>query len=247
MIRLLLALALMALPAASRADPQPVTIFAAASLRGALDAAAQGYAGPVSLSFGGSGTMARQVAAGAPADLVILANMAWMDWLVDRTLIAGGPIADTPVYLLQNQLALVATTSSEIDPDPAHLAQSLSGNRLAMGQRDAVPAGIYARQWLQATGQWDALRDQLAETDNVRAALALVARGDAPLGIVYRTDAAAEAQVRIIHLIPSSLHDPIVYPAAARTDAGRAFLAHLQSPQSRDIFARAGFVSVAMP
>lgn len=241
MIRMLLLLAALVLPVSLSADPRPVTVFAAASLRGALDEVATGFGAPVSLSFGGSGTMARQIAAGAPADVVILANVEWMDWLEQRALVSAGARID----LLRNRLVVIAPADDARPVDPADLAQALKGNRLAMGQRDAVPAGIYARQWLEATGQWDGLMAQLAETDNVRAALALVARGDAPLGIVYRTDAQAEAQVRVVHVIPDDTHAPITYPAAALTPAGAVFLSHLQSPESRDIFAGFGFAPIA--
>ena len=240
MISRLLILLASLLPVAAQAQPAPVTVFAAASLRGALDQVAAGYGAPVALSFGGSGTMARQIAAGAPADVVILANAVWMDWLVEN-----GPAAQgAPVDLLGNSLVLIAPSATSSNPDPFHLAVFLGDGRLAMGQRDAVPAGIYAAQWLKATGQWDALQARLAETDNVRSALALVARGDAPLGIVYRTDALAEPDVRVVFDVPADQHSPITYPAAALTKAGAAFLAHLQSPESSAVFASFGFAPV---
>ncbi len=239
MSKLLFILAL-CLPVAAFAQPAPVTVFAASSLRGALDEVVASYAAAVSLSFGGSGTMARQISAGAPADLVILANPIWMDWLAKN----GPPTKADPVDLLSNALVLIAPASSTTKPDPANLAASLGTERIAMGQRDAVPAGIYAREWLQTTGQWDALVPHLAETDNVRSALALVARGETPLGVVYATDALAEPKVRVVYEVPAAQHSPITYPAAAFTDAGHAFLTHLQSPDSRAIFARYGFAPV---
>jgi molybdate transport system substrate-binding protein len=110
-----------------------------------------------------------------------------------------------------------------------------------MGQRDAVPAGIYAREWFEKTGQWEAISAHLAETDNVRSALALVARAETPLGVVYRTDAMAEPLVRIVYDIPKDTHSPITYPAAALTDSGVAFMAHLRSEGARAVFARYGF------
>jgi molybdate transport system substrate-binding protein len=116
-----------------------------------------------------------------------------------------------------------------------------------MGQRDAVPAGIYATEWLRASGQWDDLQAHLAETDNVRSALALVARGDAPLGVVYRTDALAEPDVRFVYDVPADLHSPITYPAAALTKAGAAFLTHMQTPESRAVFESYGFTPVTAP
>ena len=225
------------LPTLTQAEQPSVTVFAAASLRGALDEVARGYDGDVALSFGGSGTMARQIDAGAPADVVLLAAPVWMTWLRDR----GAIEADAVVDLLGNSLVLIAPADNNIAPDPADLAGALGDARLAMGQRDAVPAGIYAREWLEVTGQWEAIAPHLAETDNVRSALALVARAETPLGVVYRTDALAEPQVRILYDIPQGTHSPITYPAAALTDIGAAFLAHLQSDDARAVFARHGF------
>ena len=212
------------LPTLAMAEQPSVTVFAAASLRGALDEVARGYDGDVALSFGGSGTMARQVDAGAPADVVLLAAPVWMDWLRDR----GAVDPDAVVDLLGNGLVLIAPADS-------------GDARLAMGQRDAVPAGIYAREWFEKTGQWEAISAHLAETDNVRSALALVARAETPLGVVYRTDAMAEPQVRIVYDIPKDTHSPITYPAAALTDSGAAFMAHLRSDRARAVFARYGF------
>ncbi|WP_289090035.1 molybdate ABC transporter substrate-binding protein [uncultured Sulfitobacter sp.] len=225
------------LPTLTQAEQPSVTVFAAASLRGTLDEVARGYDGDVALSFGGSGTMARQIDAGAPADVVLLAAPVWMTWLRDR----GAIEADAVVDLLGNSLVLIAPADNNIAPDPADLAGALGDARLAMGQRDAVPAGIYAREWLEVTGQWEAIAPHLAETDNVRSALALVARAETPLGVVYRTDALAEPQVRILYDIPQGTHSPITYPAAALTDIGAAFLAHLQSDDARAVFARHGF------
>ncbi len=225
------------LPTLTQAEQPSVTVFAAASLRGTLDEVARGYDGDVALSFGGSGTMARQIDAGAPADVVLLAAPVWMTWLRDR----GAIEADAVVDLLGNSLVVIAPADSNIAPDPADLAGALGDARLAMGQRDAVPAGIYAREWLEVTGQWEAIAPHLAETDNVRSALALVARAETPLGVVYRTDALAEPQVRILYDIPQGTHSPITYPAAALTDIGAAFLAHLQSDDARAVFARHGF------
>lgn len=231
------------LPFAALSQTAPVTVFAAASLRGALDQVAAGYDAPVALSYGGSGTMARQIAAGAPADVVILANPIWMDWLVEN----GPAPQDIPINLLGNSLVLIAPKGTLSDPDPTNLAAFLSDGRLAMGQRDAVPAGIYAAEWLKSVGQWDALQAHLAETDNVRSALALVARGDAPLGIVYLTDALAEPDVRVVFEVPTDLHSPITYPAAAITKAGAVFLTHLQTPESRAVFTSFGFTTVPAP
>lgn len=179
---------------AARSDA-PVTIFAAASLRGALEAALDGSGIDARVSYGGSGTMARQVAQGAPADVVILANVAWVDWLEENGHIA----VSTRTDLLGNRLVLVgprgAADLGELNADT--LLERLDAGRLAVGHTEAVPAGIYAQEWMQAAGFWEALRPQLAETENVRAALALVSRGEVPLGVVYASDAQADPGVRI--------------------------------------------------
>jgi molybdate transport system substrate-binding protein len=219
---------------------QPVTVFAAASLREAVSEIAQGYPQEVTLSFAGSGTLARQIAAGAPADVVILAHADWAGWMEDRGLILGQTRRDIAGG------ALVLIGASDLHPftpppDSKEFFEVLRGGRLAMGQRDGVPAGSYAREWLQSTGLWGPLLPSLAETDNVRAALALVAQGAAPLGIVYASDATSEPRVRVLYTVPASAHSPIRYPAAAVTQAGRAFLDHLTSDDAAAIFAKYGF------
>jgi molybdate transport system substrate-binding protein len=218
------------------AEPARVTVFAAASLGGVLQEIAEVYAGEVTFSFGGSGVIARQVAAGAPADLVVLADPIWMKWLSNQNRIQFEGSAN----VASNALVVIGPTGAAAMM-PTHLIARLDGFRLAMGHRDAVPAGSYGRAWLQSAGLWEALKSRLAETDNVRAALALVARGDAPLGIVYATDAQAEPRVQVVYAVPSDSHDAIIYPAAALTLAGADFLTHLQSAAALDIFAAHGF------
>lgn len=213
----------------------PVTVFAAASLRGALDEIANDYPAPLRLSFGGSGTMARQAAAGAPADVVILANQLWADWLITQVVAQEAP------FVASNALVVIGAANSAPFSDASDLAARLGISRLAMGQRDAVPAGRYARQWLENADLWHKVSDKLAETDNVRAALALVARGEVPLGIVYATDAKAEPRVVPVWGIAADQHDPILYPAIALTPAGHDFIAHLTSPTAARIFAAHGF------
>lgn len=238
MIRAFLFLsALWSVTAAAWADAPRVTVFAAASLRGVLEGIAEGYEGTLNLSFGGSGTMARQVAAGAPADLVILANTNWMNWLVDQGLVQ----TDAPQVVAGNRLVLIGPSGTPLMSDPMALPVQLGSARLAMGQRDAVPAGIYARQWLTAAGLWESVAAQLAETDNVRAALALVARNETPLGIVYASDAAAEPRVEVVYTIPPHTHDPITYPAAALSPAGADLLAHLLSTSGQSRFTAHSF------
>lgn len=220
----------------AQAAPARVTVFAAASLRGALDAVVAAYDGEVLLSYGGSGAMARQVVAGAPADVVILASVTWMDWLAENATL----LPETQRVLATNQLVVIGPPGAA-ESDADILALLGADGRLAMGQRDAVPAGVYAREWLQSTGQWDNLVNRLAETDNVRAALALVARGQAPVGVVYASDAAAEQRVRILAHVPSDAHSPIVYPAVALTPEGAAFLDHLTTTAAQSILVEYGF------
>ncbi|MEM6939586.1 MAG: molybdate ABC transporter substrate-binding protein [Pseudomonadota bacterium] len=217
---------------------QTVTVFAAASLQGALEEIAEGYHHDVRVSYAGSGTLARQIAAQAPADVVILASQAWLDWLIDLEVVAGEDALD----VASNRLVVIGQRGSDPLATVEDLPTRLGTSRLAMGHRDAVPAGVYARQWLMNTGQWDDIADQLAETDNVRAALALVARGQVPMGIVYASDARAEGRVDVISQVPDTLHDDIRYPGAALNAAGADFLAYLTGDDAQDIFALHGFL-----
>jgi molybdate transport system substrate-binding protein len=220
-----------------------ITVFAAASLRDALDDITALYPGDVAVSLGGSGLLARQIGAGAPADVVFLANADWMDWL------EGQGIVDPArrVAMVGNALVVIAPvdTPDLEGTDAAALLARLDGGRMAIGQTQSVPAGMYGRAWLEASGMWDALMPQLAETDNVRAALALVALGETPLGVVYATDAVAEPGVRVVYRVPEGLHDPIRYPAAALTDAGVPFMEFLQGAGARKVFKAHGFVPLA--
>lgn len=225
------------LAAPLQAEQAPVTVFAAASLRGALDDIGASYDLPVVISYGGSGTMARQVAAGAQADLVILASSTWMTWLQNQSL----PDLSDAQIVAQNTLVVIAPVGAPALEDPADLFARLDGGRLAMGQRDAVPAGTYARQWLETAGIWSTLMPHLAETDNVRAALALVARAQAPLGVVYASDAAAEPAVGVIYTVPEERHDPILYPAASLSPAGGALLAFILAPEAQAVLRDHGF------
>lgn len=230
---LLLVVSLLAAPAGAE---HRVTVFAAASLGDVLPRIAQDYDHPVTFSFAGSGAIARQVAAGAPADLVIIANSDWAAWLETRS----PSLRRSLPSVAGNRLAMIVPKGRDLPQDPSLAAHLVSG-RLAMGHRDAVPAGVYARQWLEALGQWDGVSDNLAETDNVRAALTLVARGDAPLGIVYLTDAQAEPDVSILQIAAPEMHDPIRYPALALSAAGDDFLTFLTQPTARALFAEHGF------
>ena len=227
-----------------------VTVFAAASLKTALDdvsAAFEEETGTaVSLSYAGTSALARQIDAGAPADVVLSANVDWMDWLEDRDRLAPGTRRD----LLRNGLVLIAPADSgapatvSIDASLT-LGPLLDGGRLAMAFVDAVPAGIYGRAALTSLGLWEAAEPQVAQFDNVRSALAAVSVGAAPLGIVYRTDAAADPRVRVLGSFPADSHAPIIYPVAGlgseMSAEARAFLDFLFSGRAGDLFEAQGF------
>lgn len=237
--------ACLAAPGAMAAD---VTVFAAASLKNALDninAAWKAEAGKeATISYAASSALAKQIEEGAPADVFVSADVPWMDYLAERDLVRQ----DTIVQLLGNRLVLVAPADSdaELAIGPGFdLAGALGEGRLAMGQVDSVPAGKYGREALTALGVWDAVEGRIAQAENVRAALALVATGEAPFGIVYETDANAEPAVRVVGVFPEDSHAPIIYPAAvtaeaASADAG-AFLDFLRGETAAALFAEQGF------
>ena len=219
------------------------TVFAAASLRGVLDEIAALSTTPVTPSYAGSGTIARQVSIGAPADVVILTHPRWMDWLETR----GAVLASSRRDVTNNSLVLIGPNGTVPLTTPTEILERLDQGRLAMGQRDSVPAGIYAQTWLKTAGLWDRVMDQLAEVENVRLALALVARRETALGVVYRSDAQAEPRVDVVYNVPETTHDPITYPAAAITEDGRAFLTLLSSPEATSIFQNNGFTVPEAP
>ncbi|MFM9937846.1 MAG: molybdate ABC transporter substrate-binding protein [Novosphingobium sp.] len=248
-LRLLLtALAALTFAAPAAAQPRGPLVLAAASLQEALTAAAntwakQGHARPV-LSFAASSALARQIEAQAPADLFVSADEEWMDYLAQRGLLAPR----TRVSFLTNRLVIVAPAGSRVrfDVRPGFaLAAALGGGRLALADPDAVPAGRYAKEALVALKVWPGVQGSLARAENVRAALALVARGAAPLGIVYATDARAEPAVRVAGWIPAAAHKPITYPvarlAAATDPDAEAFRRFLVSAQGKAVFGRFGF------
>jgi molybdate transport system substrate-binding protein len=212
-------------------------VFAAASLKNALDELNAGYPGAVA-SYAASSALARQIERGAPAQVFISADIEWMDYLEQKGLIVGG----TRRNLLANRLAWIVPASAAVPADP--LAALGANGRLALADPQHVPAGKYAKAALEKAGQWDRVAGRIAAAENVRAALALVARGEAPLGIVYETDGKAEPKVRIARLIDARLHPPIVYPAAAVRGAQPAalkYLEYLATPRGREVFARHGF------
>jgi len=243
---LLAAAAALCWPAAGAAAPAPLTVFAAASLKESLDEAAAAYRRatgvPVRVSYGASSALARQIEQGAPAQVFVSADREWMDHLQRRGRIDAASRRD----LLGNRLVLVAPRAGAGKLDlarPGALAAALGSGRLATGQTATVPAGRYARAALEALGHWDAVAPRLAESESVRAALMLVARGEAPLGVVYASDAQAEPRVRVVATFPAGSHPPIVYPAAALRGApppARDFVRWLSSPPARAIFARRG-------
>ncbi|HSE74618.1 MAG TPA: molybdate ABC transporter substrate-binding protein [Dongiaceae bacterium] len=233
--------------AALAAEPA-VTMFAAASLTDALKAAAAAWKDKgnpsVVLSFGSSSAIAKQVEGGAPADIFASADEKWMQYLNDKGLI----VADTLRRPIGNDLVLVAPASSDVSIAVApgfDLAGALDAGRLAIGDPNAVPAGIYGKQALAKLGVWDTIESRIAPAENVRAALALVQRGEVPLGIVYATDARGVGDVRVVGTFPDDSHDPIVYPMAIVAGHERpevkAFFDFLLGAEARQIFNRYGF------
>lgn len=244
---MILALGLIVLPSVAWA--QEVTMFAAASLTDALkDIGTEwqnsGHA-PVRFSFGSSSTLARQIEQGAPANLFASADEQWMDYLDKKGVIVPG----TRVDLLDNRLVLVVPASGpdHVPIGPGFdLTQLLGPNgRLAVGDPAHVPAGIYAAQALKKLGVWKDAEKRLAPAADVRGALLLVERGEAPAGIVYATDAAVAKGVKIAGVFPADTHDPITYPfaiiKAGDAAVARDFLTYLQGPAARAIFQRRGF------
>ncbi len=231
------------------AQEPPLTVFAAASLTEVLQAvgtlwAATGQPAP-HFSFASSSTLARQIEAGAPANVFASADEQWADWLQQRNLI----VPDTRRSLLTNRLVLVvpADRARTLEVGPGLDVEGLLGpnGRLATGDPAHVPVGIYAEAALKSLGLWDRVQPRLARADSVRSALLLVARGEAPAGIVYATDAAASTGVAVAGTFPADSHPPVTYPFAVvrahDTPSARAFLDFLSGPQAREAFTRAGF------
>lgn len=222
-------------------------VFAAASLKDAIEAVNRVWAqhgGKAVVSLAASSALARQIENGAPAQVFISADLEWMDYVEKRGLLKPG----TRANLLGNRLVLIAPADSSVHTSIAPgfpLVRLLAPNgRLALGDPQHVPAGKYAREALRKLGVWASVEARVAGAENVRAALALVARGEAPLGIVYATDALGEPRVRIVAGFGAGLHPPVVYPAAQLRDAGpgaAAYLAFLSSAQAKALFMRYGF------
>jgi molybdate transport system substrate-binding protein len=235
------------------AQGKETVVFAAASLKDALNdinAHWQKDTGKkASISYASSGILAKQIVQGAPADIFISADIANMDLVQKRGLVKAG----TRSNLLGNKLVLVAEKDSKIAPiQIAHgfdLAKLLGSGRLAMGDVMSVPAGKYGKAALQSLGVWPSVESKVAQAENVRAALLLVSRGEAPLGVVYATDAAADPNVKVIGIFPESSHPPIIYPAAltatSRSPDAAAFLAYLKSSKAKPLFEKQGFTVLA--
>jgi len=245
LVALCIAVQIALAPAAGAGD---VVVFAAASLKNALDEASASYQRDtetkVLISYAASSTLAKQIENGAPADLFISADLDWMDYLQQSNLIRP----KTRVTLLGNRLVLIgpADSAAAVEIHPGFpLADLLGNERLAMADPAAVPAGKYGKAALEKLGVWSSVEPKVVPAGDVRAALLLVSRRETPLGIVYATDAAADKDVRIVASFPEDSHPPIVYPAAEVAPGGNpaadAFLAYLESDRARPFFERQGF------
>jgi molybdate transport system substrate-binding protein len=246
---LLCAMAFAATAAAQPAPGTPLTVFAAASMKESLDEAAAAYGKAIGqtvrVSYAASSALARQIEQGAPADVFVSADLDWMDYLQQRDLLEVASRRN----LLGNSLVLIAPAGSAaravaLKPG-TDLRPLLGDGRIALALTASVPAGKYAKAAFTSLGMWPTLSPRVAETENVRAALMLVARGETPLGVVYASDARAEPRVRVIATFPAATHPPIVYPVArlkASTHPRASdFLQWLQSPAASSIFRRHGF------
>ncbi len=246
-IRVLVALIGLVCVVAAPSAQTPVLVFAAASLQTAIDeltpTMAQAGGVTIKASYAASSALAKQIENAAPADIFISADLDWMDYVAERRLVRP----ESRINLLGNDLVLVAPVGRQVSlaigPNFG-LAAALGRERLAVADPAAVPAGKYAKEALTNLGVWNAVANQLAPAENVRAALLLVSRGETPLGIVYRTDALVDRGVAIVGQFPDSSHAPIVYPAAltstSATDAGKV-MAFLRGAQAARVFERLGF------
>ncbi|WP_028322330.1 molybdate ABC transporter substrate-binding protein [Desulfatiglans anilini] len=227
-----------------------VVVFAAASTTNAVTEIAYLFAarglGRITTSFASSSTLAKQIASGAPANVYLSANEKWMDFLEEKGAIEEASRFD----LLGNRLVLIAPVQSPIRTVDVKKGLDLAtllgrDGRLSTGDPEHVPVGIYAKQAMESLGLWDQVKDRLAPMKDVRAALVLVERAEAPLGVVYATDAAISKKVRIVGAFPLESHPPIVYPVAAvagqKTDAAARFLDFLETPEARTVFEKYGF------
>lgn len=239
---------------AAVAQDKSITVFAAASMKNALDdinaAFLKSHGIKVTASYAASSALARQIEQGAPADIFVSADLDWMDYSAAKKTVRD----DTRVNLLGNRLVLIAPKDSKVASvtigSNVDLARLIGDGRIATGEVNSVPAGKYARAALTTLGLWATVEKKFAMTDNVRAALALVARGEAVLGIVYETDAKVEPNVTIVGAFPADSHPPIVYPVAATANArpeANAYLAFLRSGIAKAVFEQYGFTFLVRP
>ena len=237
------------------AQDQSLTIFAAASLKNALDDVNAAFSNTtgvkVTTSYEASSALATQIEAGAPADVFVSADLRWMDYAADHNLIKP----DTRVNLLGNRLVLITPTSSKLDKVEIKkgfdIARFAGDGRIAVADVKAVPAGLYAKAALTTLGAWDAAEPKLAQAMNVRATLAFVARDETPIGIVYETDAKIEPKVKIIGVFPDSSYPPVTYPvaatAASKSEQTPRYLSFLRTSTAKAIFERYGFSYLIKP
>ena len=233
---------------AAHADDGKVTVFAAASMKNALDAVNKACAAEVgeeaTISYAASSALAKQIEEGAPADVFISADLDWMKYLHDKKLVK----ADTEKRLLGNAIVLVAPKDSTAEAKLEKgfdLAGLLAGGKLAMGEVKSVPAGKYGKEALESLGIWPSVEGSVAQAENVRAALKLVATGEAAAGIVYATDAKAEPGVKVIGTFPEDSHKPIVYPiaetAGSKDAETGAWLKCAESDKAKPLYEEQGF------
>ena len=248
------AIAVAALPQAAVAKEKSITVFAAASLKNALDEVDSLFTRQsgikVVASYAASSSLMKQIEQGAPADVFLSADIDWMDYGIKHNLIKN----DTRKDLLGNRLVLIAPKDSKIGnvtiAPGFDLAALVGSGRIATGDVRAVPAGLYAKAALEKLGIWPSVESKIAMAENVRAALVLVARGEAPLGIVYETDAKVDPSVKIIGVFPENSHPPIIYPVAMTKDAkpdAAQYLAFLTTPEAKAVFERYGFRVLGKP
>jgi len=235
-------------PSPARAQSGDLVVFAAASLKNALDAVNAQWqketGKKATVSYAASSTLAKQIEQGAPAQMFISADLDWMDYVAQKNLIKP----DTRSNLLGNRIVLIAPKEKARPVEIKagfDLAKVLGDGRLAMANVDAVPAGKYGKAALEKLGTWASVSSKVAQAENVRAALLLVSRGEAPAGIVYQTDAAADANVKIIGVFPVDTHPRIIYPIALTANAAHpdaaAFLAYIKSAKAKPLFEAQGF------
>jgi molybdate transport system substrate-binding protein len=228
---------------------EKINVFAASSLKNALDAVSASWKVDTNkdavLSYAASNALAKQIEAGAPADVFVSADLTWMKYLTDKSLITKG----SDVQLLGNEIVLVAPKDSKIElkiENGFKLADALGSGKLAMANVESVPAGKYGKAALEKLSVWASVESKVAQTENVRAALKLVELGEAPLGIVYATDAKADAAVKVVGTFSADSHAPIIYPAgviaASKNPDAAEFLKYLQSEKAKAIFEAQGFV-----